>query len=285
MANETATCIFCGTTPTTREHVFPRWSHRHLGPRQNLRIKSFQGVQFYDHSVSRVFKMHGQMRDWQIKCVCGGTDRSCNSGWMNALEDKAQPILTHLILGHQKRISSQEQSIIAAWAALKAMVAENTQGGFVTTHHMQRKYLAKHSVAPKLGWGIWIGHYERHDWLPEWVSRPFLLLPDAVVKRKKSRVATYFNSNTSTQVIGKLFIQTIRSLMPDLIGRWRWSTPDGGVLFRIWPPSQFSIAWPSRALSDRDADYAAAAFGNFVLDTGKKAVAAAKAIAAPSGVA
>ena len=41
--------------------------------------------------------------------------------------------------------------------------------------------------------------------------------------------------------------------------------PDRGTLFRIWPATQTSIAWPAKTLSDFDAIYLANAFMNFVL--------------------
>jgi hypothetical protein len=57
----------------------------------------------------------------------------------------------------------------------------------------------------------------------------------------------------STQVIGQLFIQIIRSPARDFIRGWRFSTPDKGALYRIWPPTGFSIPWPGRTMTDHDA--------------------------------
>jgi hypothetical protein len=71
---------------------------------------------------------------------------------------------------------------------------------------------------------------------------------------------TYFNGNSTTQVIKKLFIHVIHSPMPNLVERWGFSLPHGGTLFRIWPPTGHSILWPGTPLDDRDADLAADAF-------------------------
>jgi hypothetical protein len=188
------------------------------------------------------------------------------------IEDPAKPILISLIKGEPCRIFPDDQTRIAAWAVLKAMVAEWMVRGHATTNHMHRKYLMRHKLPPKNGWAVWIGHFQSDRSKPEterynplWESHPFLLLPDRVAARRPNKRATFYNSQASTQVIGQLLIHTFRSPMPNLIPRWRFAMPNRGTLFRIWPPSQISIAWPSTSLSDVDAIYVANAFMNFML--------------------
>ncbi len=90
-------------------------------------------------------------------------------------------------------------------------------------------------------------------------------MPDRLAARRPNKVATYYNSQSSTQVIGQLFIHVLRSPMPNLIPRWRFAPPDRGTLFRIWPPTQTSIAWPAKTMTDLDAVYTSNAFMNFIL--------------------
>jgi hypothetical protein len=125
-------------------------------------------------------------------------------------------------------------------------------------------------LPPASRWGVWIGHYERKKWIPEWIGRPLLILPEERFKKRSSRKATHFNSNATTQVIGKLFIQIIHTPMPDLIERWRFTLPHGGTLFRIWPAASFSITWPGQVMSDMDADTAATAFAAKVWEIARK---------------
>jgi hypothetical protein len=229
-------------------------------PRATGKIRSLRAIEYADRSEGQVIKMPGQMRDWQIKCVCGGTHLTCNGGWMKTLEDKARPILIPLITGQQTRLSPTDQVTIAGWAALKAMVSEYDPGGKVTTHHTQRKRMKALQLPPEKGWGIWIGHYERVRWKPEWISRPLLVLPHERAIKRPSREATFFNGHTSTQVVGKLFIQITRTPDPVIIDLWRFAVPERGTLFRIWPAAQYSIKWPGRTLTDRSADFIATAF-------------------------
>ena len=103
---------------------------------------SFRGREYPDkRHPTIVTKMPGQIRDWKVYCVCGGTHLTCNGGWMREIEDRARPILIPLIKGEEIRLSPADQSVIAAWAALKAIVGEYDERMPVTVHHTHRKYL------------------------------------------------------------------------------------------------------------------------------------------------
>ncbi|HUH84850.1 MAG TPA: hypothetical protein VLX85_09570, partial [Stellaceae bacterium] len=124
---------------------------------------------------------------------------------------------------------------------------------------------------PETGWAVWIGHYKRDKWKGYWGSNPFLYLSDNDKRRRPGKEATFFNSHISTQVIGELFIHVIRSPARSFIDGWRFSPPHKGTLFRIWPPSGVSIAWPARTMTDHDADYVASALFLFLQERGRLA--------------
>jgi hypothetical protein len=194
------------------------------------------------------------------------------------MEDIAIPVLKPLILGSHTdedryRLSLPEQAIIAGWATLKVMVAEFDSGSQPITHHMQRKYMMEHKLPPPRKWGVWIGHFDRDKWAVEWGSRPFQLLPDSLASKRPDGEATYFNGNSTTQVVNKLFIHVIHSPMPNLVERWRFALPNGGTLFRVWPPTGHSILWPGSRLDDRDADVATDAFAQRLREINAKVVA------------
>jgi hypothetical protein len=128
-------------------------------------------------------------------------------------------------------------------------------------------------LPPEQNWGIWIGRFvsntsklESESYHPKWESHPFLLLPDYLASRRPNKKATYFNGQSSTQVVGELFIQVLRSPMPNLIPRWSFAPPNKGTLFRIWPRTQTSIAWLQQTMTNLDAVYTANAFMNYLLD-------------------
>jgi hypothetical protein len=184
---------------------------------------------------------------------------------MKSIEDKAMNVMTELILGTaDKRLFPRDFELIATWSILKVVVAEYDAQSQVKIHHTHRTYLMIHKKPPIRGWAVWIGHYERNNWTPEWVSHPMLLVPKHLADKRSHYKATYFNANSTTQVVGKLFIHVIHGPMALPIERWRFGIPHRGALFRIWPPIQTSIKWPAGALDDRAADVITDAFFRFI---------------------
>jgi hypothetical protein len=267
MTTPVTKCVFCGSPNITKEHIFSRWTHKYMAPRKAGRVTSQIGTLFPDRDERRLVKLRGQVRDWQIKCVCGGLHSTCNNGWMRGIEDNARPTIIPLILGKSTRLSDKAQAIIATWAVLKTMVAEYDGAAHVTTHWTHRSMMRNRQLPPSKGWGVWIGHYQRVNWMPEWSSSAFLIQSRRMVARYGIRNPTFFNGSSVTQVIGHLFIQVIHFPMPDgIIRRWQFP-PTQGSLLRIWPPSAYYLRWPNNALSDADADGITNAVAQFIDDT------------------
>ncbi|MGJ4954948.1 hypothetical protein ACQR1H_04855 [Bradyrhizobium sp. HKCCYLRH2015] len=254
-------CIFCGAPQMNGEHIFSRWSHKFL-PSRSMKKYDVARVDAKPTQSDRfLIKRTGDIRDWKVQSVC---ETNCNNGWMRRVENLARPIMIPLIdrdallRGETTRVLPHQQKIIATWAVLKAMVAEFDAHSWATTHHSQRKYLMKRLTPPAHGWAVWIGAYLRVSWPTHWGSSPFLYLsPKQEARRGANLAATFYNSHSSTQVIGSLFIHVLRSPAHDYIETWKFSPPDGGSIFRIWPPSDVSISWPGTIMTDRDADYVA----------------------------
>jgi hypothetical protein len=232
--------------------------------RRKGRVTSQTGMLYANRDERVLVKLPGQVRDWQVRCVCGGTHLTCNGGWMRSIEDRAKPILTPLIRGKKGSLSPQDQTMIATWAILKVMVAEHDKRGHVTIHWTHRRWMMKRKSPPGRGWGVWIGHYQRANWKPEWSSCAFLIQSRKMVARYGIREPTFFNGSSVTQVVGNLFIQVIHFPMPSgIISRWSFPPTQGSIL-RIWPPSPFNLPWPKTVLCDEDADGIAGAVADFL---------------------
>lgn len=244
---DTAACIFCGTTPTTKEHIFPRWMHSHMPPRESGKAASFMALLHRDRSEFLHAKMPGDIRDWQIKCVCGGSSTSCNAGWMKAIEDASEPVIAKLMAGEELRLFPADQEKIAAWAVLKAMVVHHR-----SSHHLRRRQLRR-TGQPPAGWAVWIGHYKGDERPNSFVSRPFAVDRPAGTSGRRSLGF----GHATTQVVQHLLVHVVNSPMLDFPHRWRFALPGGqplrGSLLRIWPKSDTSIPWPLGTLDDRDA--------------------------------
>ena len=215
-------------------------------------------------SSYEILKISGDLRDWQIRCVCG---KNCNNGWMREkIEDPARSIFTKLILGERPRLLPPEKKAIAAWAALKAMVAEFDGPSQITTHHSQRKYLMSNLEPPRKGWAIWIGCISDTFTSPAWRASPFLYLSEKQERRRKPNIrATHYNGAASTQIISNIVLHVLRSPAHDFVDRWGFRIPSGGSIFKIWPPSELSIQWPGRPMTIDDAEYVSEAVSNHIV--------------------
>ena len=254
-------CIFCGGEPTTKEHVWPRWSHRYL-PKVKKKWHALHAVEHLDRTDIEIVKHAGDPLDWQVKCV----DEKCNNGWMRQLEDAARPIMLPLMNGTQSPIflGRRQKETLAAWIALKTIIQEYAPRASKIAHRSQLKRLWQKKLAPDRTWKIWIASYDGRAANTLWTAHPMLIVPDSVAARRKSRRATYFNSEAATYVIGQLFIHLVRSPHEGLVRKFRFH-PDVAVkLLTIWPLSGFDAKWPPESLTDIEAGYVAWAIRSLV---------------------
>jgi hypothetical protein len=74
-------CVFCGRTPVTREHLWPDWLRREAGLREGFEFRIEQdadGVQTRD--ITFTTPPFTQV----ARAVCA----NCNGGWMSEIEAK-----------------------------------------------------------------------------------------------------------------------------------------------------------------------------------------------------
>jgi hypothetical protein len=251
-------CIFCGYEgELTGEHIIPR-RYRHLLPRTMRTHERLHSIEYGDRSIFKVDRRTHDPLDWKVRCVC---ESNCNNGWMRRLEDAAEPIIAPLITGCRMRLNQSQQEIAATWSIMKTIVAEFEDPDQITTHHMQRKRLFTSRRPPEEGWVVWMGHYPNPPSAPSYFHYPFQYLDEKILAKRNDPRATYFNASITTQIIGKLFIQVGHAPKKFGITRWRFPhLPDGGFLYRTWPKTSYSIAWPPIQLTRRDAGIATRAF-------------------------
>jgi hypothetical protein len=114
-------CVFCGRSPVTNEHIFPRWLNRYLGAdrRQQLELEQ---ARYGEGGFDRVYPSLGI--NFRIRKVCA----QCNNGWIANLEAESIDVLDPLIGGLDLQlVSLRQQRQIALWATKTAMVMDHTQ--------------------------------------------------------------------------------------------------------------------------------------------------------------
>lgn len=123
-------CIFCGRTPLTKEHVWPRWLAKHAGLGASLNQWSEPEDRY---PIARIRVERGRTTTWHeakgrsprqsdhvVRAVC----TNCNSGWMAALEAEAKPILTRQMADRNDRLTPDERDVLVRWLLKTTAVYE-----------------------------------------------------------------------------------------------------------------------------------------------------------------
>lgn len=98
-------CAFCGGTPLTKEHGWPRWLESYLpGLRLNQTVIG-------DDYIPQTRGVRSSISGGEVREIC----ETCNSGWMSELENAAKPLVGPMAQGDSTFLSRPHQEIVAAW--------------------------------------------------------------------------------------------------------------------------------------------------------------------------
>ena len=125
-----ASCIFCGSPHTSREHIWPQWVSEILAERGSFRLEAEQvNVRSWTQTSRNVAVI--------TKRVC----TTCNNGWMSQLETQVRPTLEPMLRGNYVRISSEQQLVLVRWIVKTAMVLEHIGAAVRRKFFSQTEYL------------------------------------------------------------------------------------------------------------------------------------------------
>jgi hypothetical protein len=180
---------------------------------------------------------------------------------MSKLQEKTKPILLPLILGQQSLLTKKSQTILAAWIAMFAMVAEfiDKSGTRIGISYEDRLFLKEKLFAPS-SMKIFIGHYKKDKWLAVWAHTTIPIASENHVPLRSSFGVDIPNTQTTTFVIGKLYIHLVSSDISSLVRKYRIVGDMRDLIYNIHPVRQSPLAWPPpRTMTDLDADNIASA--------------------------
>jgi hypothetical protein len=149
-------CLFCGSVPLTREHLWPDWLRR------EARIKGrwpHRLQQEEDGYETRDQEFEAPPFNQQVRAVCG----DCNGGWMSDIEAAAKPIFQQLIYARGRRLHRAEQRTLASWALLKAIVFDELHPKERVVPTVHREHLYRHRQPPTEGLWVRLATYEAQD--------------------------------------------------------------------------------------------------------------------------
>jgi hypothetical protein len=156
-------CVFCGASPLTREHVFPRWLTAVLPEQERWRGQTTVtaiGEQVNDLDLPLASRTMGErFTEATVVRVCA----PCNHGWMNDLEREVRSDLTLLVEGATGLVPAKRSSSLATWVAKTCLMAEFTHPESATSTPEDYRWLHKYRLPPP-GMNIWAFPTETADW-------------------------------------------------------------------------------------------------------------------------
>jgi len=247
-------CAFCGGRPLTREHIWADWLKQYI-PRTMSSYESYSAIQHRTHIEENIQKISGDPHSWRVRCVC----KLCNERWMSRIQEDAKSIAVTLLSGNKTTLKREDQRIITMWIAMAVICGEFSNRKTVTTTACGRLWLKELRMLPPY-WRIWIGYYKRKTWIPHWIHNPFLVsekhVPDAALGNWAS-----YNTQTTTYVVGQLFIHAFSSIDGQLVRQRRFPKFFKNRLRQLWPLTGLNISWPPpEIISDTQADFIAGSF-------------------------
>jgi hypothetical protein len=251
MARTSKKCIFCCGAPTTREHIWADWLKAFI-PKDLPKHSSVSSILNPDRTIDKSSQVWGgDVRSRRLQIVCG----PCNQGWMHDLQDVTKPILIPLIKGETMLLGTSEQHTLATWCAMTAICAEYFQPKRRGVPVTDRRWLYVNRTAPE-SWKIWIGNYQREEWIPHWVHTSLRIADHEFPKSLAVHTdgVPWSNVQTTTMVIGQLYMHAFSCPFPEILEMIQPDSRAIRFLAPIWPKQESVIAWPINAMGDREAD-------------------------------
>jgi hypothetical protein len=224
-----------------------------ISPKTQLNHTASESLINADLTVQQTSKRWGgDPRSRRLQIVCG----PCNHHWMSDLQKAVKPTLIPLIGGKPVFLNKDAQRTLAAWAAMSIICAEYFYPNRSTTSVTDRRWLFTHKTAPR-DFRIWIGDYERKNWLGHWVHNSMRITENEGVQgwTVHSDGTPRSNTQTVTFVVGRLFIHTFGCPFPEILEARKIVEPIEARLIQVWPPRHSFLVWPpNSALTDIEAD-------------------------------
>ena len=240
-------CVFCGKSPTTREHVVGAWVAP-LFPE----LKSIVGTGEIIRPGKPALLYKIPIFDQKVKAVC----KACNNGWMSRIENGVAPFLGPMLVSAKKtRLRPSHQKLLATWAVKTALMLQqiNASHEVIPNSEYEGFYAVKQ---PPKGYTVWVGwrpitndiRSGRKPFTQTRSQRISLLSPTSPesareFERESREGAVFFRS---TFAIGSVAFQVFgHTMQGDVRHGIVTSDPRLDILRFIWPrrPTQW---WPPR---------------------------------------
>lgn len=233
-------CVFCGGEGVTSEHVWPQWINRLLAERLTDTSMTVQWAGDKERDAPNL--------DTKVKRVC----KSCNSGWMSVLEDRAKPILSPMIVGEVPvRLPPSSQRVLANWALKTSLMLD-----FIFSSQPRLYPASMYSSffrdrSPSRQTAIWVAAY--HEARPRFFASAQPLAMGDPVKYTSDGIViggrAYENGVISTFAVNAAVFQV--ASFEERTPAIRHVTDPRGA-FHIWPERGGTFDWPPNMMAHEE---------------------------------
>lgn len=224
------TCIFCGGTPLTKEHLHGHWASR-FSDQEHRDILQRTDREYELPEPSDTRRWRARAYDRQASVVC----RACNGGWMSDLETAVSALLDPGELDG-KLLSSAQQTSLATWAMKSALTMDAAQSPVdrVIPMEMARRFGRDRRLPESAQ--VWIASYiGGEDQMPAFAGIG-IDLDDRQDSRRGWRDIAVITFVTGPFVF-QVFV-TIESLGRVVLTR---AFPPGPHIAQIWPVQESAL--------------------------------------------
>jgi hypothetical protein len=199
----------------------------------------------------------GDVTTKKLRVVC----KSCNNGWMGAIETRAKPGLSAMIRGAPISLSRDLQTKIATWVALKVLVSEHTAPKDVITSKTD-SHAFRAQMNPPNGMFIFAASCGDSHWKSAYFRTSATAGSSPLDRPPIKSDGTYpKNTHFISFGIGSafffVFYTTNNSIEPDF-----GFSPT--FIRQIWPITHSPVLWPPmRRITSIEANTFATSFAGF----------------------
>lgn len=231
------TCIFCGRTPLTKEHVVGDWAGRFAdaGQRSIVHLSDREG------EAREIREWNARAYDRQARMVCA----ACNNGWMSDLETRASALLVPDELDGRK-LGHDEQALLATWAMKTVLVLNAAESRFRRAIPPEVAIDFGHDRRVPVNTEMWIASYAgNNDQLPAFVG----LGIDLDNRQDSNR--GWRDLAVTTFLVGPFVFQVFFTVPTLGITRLTRAFPPHTHISNLWPIAE-PVVWRRRPGLSRD---------------------------------
>lgn len=226
-------CIFCGNTPTTGEHVWPKWA-RDLFPSSSHYAHWAMTGRWSSPIVSRDKNLlrQGSVKGLKVHRLCA----TCNGAWRGRAESDLKPLLTRLFNGDPIVLTETLQNVLTEYLTAKVLTLDWVDGTPVTDLEISHAFYAERRPPP--GFKLYIFNCLEGNWRAQYRGFGCILHHS---ESESDEAANTPNTKSFAIGFGNLFVFAIISLEVDIDPNFG---PDNNV--RLWPNLRRTAVWPPR---------------------------------------